>query len=1102
MRKNSYLKRLTAGLLCSAMLIGTNNTYSLGVSAKETESSVIQPGTVWKDTDGEVIQAHGGSIQKLDEGEVNKDLDGDGQITSGKEVYLWYGEDKTHNTRPVDGVKCYSSTDLINWKDHGTVLYLQNQLSPAQVDSSGNKLELSTTSLETLKEWGKLEAPPEGVSQEQFDEVKKFLRAYVTEFTKEPESLEDTSWTAASYDETPIQTTDLTAPNGDLMSTTTLELAFQILYGRYCVAERPKMMYNSTTGKFVIAYHADGPTYDNSTLVQWVKNGCKPDDTNTGSRYSRALIGFAESDTPFGPFKLVNATRMNWVDGLNDNRKGESRDMTVFVDKGVDANNDGVDDAYAVYSSEMNAKMYISLLNKDYTGPLKQGSSAVAGEDFTYRVLKDNSREAPTVFKSNGTYYMLTSGTDGWNSTKVTYYRSDSMFGQWEAMDNPCVGADNGKGFDSQPTYVIEVDAEKGQFIYMGDRWNGNNLGDSRYVWLPIQLNGDQTIKIKNYSEWDPTNENLYTSYSLEQSIPVNVVYTGQLPENLPQTVKIQTSQGEEKTVAVTWNLSEELFQTPYETVEVEGVIEGMQDPVIAKVQVIPEGLQYFIDSGASEEAPEYNAVKNTVNLLNDKFDQASDGTNWGYIADGMHVKSGTDINDKFATGLYQDKADLTYVLPLSAGTYTVTAGYREWWNITRPTTQSVVIPAEGTNDGVEKVITGNDINLSGSNWKITADPITFTLDKDATVVYKASAKGSQKPVISWIAVAGEKKEETTDTVNKNALQTMIEKMEELNEKDYSTASWNVLQECLSAAKDVYANENATQAVVDQAYLDLVTAWKDLEVGLNTSAAEAVIKEAEAVLASPDLSEYRPSSVQAVRDSLDAVKAALANPETTQEQLNDTVTQLIDALIQLQGIINADALQNIVDLAEELLLDKDRYTTDTVAALEEALEAAKAVIANGDRTQQQIDDAYEALTNAIAGLVVRGDKSVLEPLIEKAEEILANTDAYTSSSLEGLAEVFASAKEVYDDVDAVQTEINTAAANLAVELSQVRILGDVNNDQKVDTADAAEVLKASIELIELSEADKDAADIKQDGVVDTADAALIEQYAAELITEF
>ncbi len=391
-----------------------------------------------------------------------------------------------------------------------------------------------------------------------------------------------------------------------------------------------------------------------------------------------------------------------------------------------------------------------------------------------------------------------------------------------------------------------------------------------------------------------------------------------------------------------------------------------------------------------------------------------------------------------------------------------------------------------------------NEADYTSASWKPFAEALA-----NAKTVFdnEAATQEEVDAAVETLTNAAAGLIEKT-TANKNALKTMIDKVKTLNEADYTSTSWEALQNCLADAEAVYASETATQEEVDQAYIDLVNAWKNLEVGLNTSAAEAVIKEAEAVLASPDLSEYRPSSVQAVRDALDAVKTALANPETTQEQLNDTVTQLIDALIQLQGVINADALQNIVDLAEELLLDKDRYTTDTVAALEEALEAAKAVIANGDRTQQQIDDAYEALTNAIAGLVVRGDKSVLEPLIEKAEEILANTDAYTSSSLEELAEVFASAKEVYDDVDAVQTEINTAAANLAVELSQVRILGDVNNDQKVDTADAAEVLKVSAELQELSEADQEAADVKKDGIIDTADAALIEQYAAELITEF
>lgn len=66
------------------------------------------PGKVWLDTKGERIQAHGGSVFYL-EG-----------------VYYWYGENK-EKTDPAKGiwhwgVRCYTSTDLYNWKDQGIII--------------------------------------------------------------------------------------------------------------------------------------------------------------------------------------------------------------------------------------------------------------------------------------------------------------------------------------------------------------------------------------------------------------------------------------------------------------------------------------------------------------------------------------------------------------------------------------------------------------------------------------------------------------------------------------------------------------------------------------------------------------------------------------------------------------------------------------------------------------------------------------------------------------------------------------------------------------------------------------------------------------------
>ena len=66
------------------------------------------PGRVWLDTEGKRIQAHGGSLMFWDG------------------CYYWYGEnkEKTDGKNGIWhwGVRCYSSTDLYNWKDEGIII--------------------------------------------------------------------------------------------------------------------------------------------------------------------------------------------------------------------------------------------------------------------------------------------------------------------------------------------------------------------------------------------------------------------------------------------------------------------------------------------------------------------------------------------------------------------------------------------------------------------------------------------------------------------------------------------------------------------------------------------------------------------------------------------------------------------------------------------------------------------------------------------------------------------------------------------------------------------------------------------------------------------
>lgn len=653
--------------------------------------------TIVADT-GLPMQAHGGSVLTMvegsGEGQVNYDLDGDGEVTAGKTVYLWYGEDKTNDTHPVDGVRCYVSTDLYNWSDRGLALYTQDSVLPIEegtekavtssvgadgegTEQSYNVMQMSQGKLDYIKSIGKMAAAPEGMSESDFIEIKNFLRAYVTEYEDAPTDAHDVNWVAKSYDETPITASSFLYPDSQdesvrTQQTTPLQLAFEGLYGGYCITERPKVIYNETSQQYVMIFHADGVLYNNADLNSWVAGGCQ--GNCSASRYSRAMVGFATSSTPFGPFKLVNMTRMNYDLQYSEDRLGEARDMTVFVDKGVDRNNDGADDAYVVYSSEMNAKLYISLLNKDYTAPAKPGNTAVQGTDYAARILSDNSREAPALFKYDGWYYLITSGTDGWNSTDHIYYRSRDLFSGWEKVGNPALN-DTGKCFNTQVTYVIPVDAENGKFIYMADRWNGNDLSESRTVWLPIRMNVGNTLSILNETNW--------TIDRLDQIAPARVI--SEMPEtiytdghNLPDVVTVQWQGQEIQSRVESWSGTDVMGYTTL-TATLADCVDADGSKVQAQVYalVMPENLVYFANPGDTT-SDSYKAI---VDASHETLKSATDGAysagnGFGYVGDGYSVReSGSSLYDSLRYANSDTTASLSYQFDLPAGQYEVYIG-------------------------------------------------------------------------------------------------------------------------------------------------------------------------------------------------------------------------------------------------------------------------------------------------------------------------------------------------------------------------------------------------------------------------------------------
>ena len=300
----------------------------------------MKNGVIWKDIDGNDIQAHGGCI-----------IEHEG-------MFYWYGENKGQDNCPgrnrvdVIGVSCYSSADLVNWKYEGLVL----------------------------------ESDKENV-------------------------------------ESPLHTSK--------------------------VLERPKVLYNEKTNKFVMWFHADSPDY------------------------VYAGTGIAVSDSPTGPFDFRCVMQPN---------RQDSRDMTLFKDV------DGT--AYLIHSKDWNKTLNIARLTDDYTNV----------DGLYVSVMVDQEREAPAVCYRNGMYFMVTSGCTGWNYNSALFARCPELLGKWKLIDNPCEGEGYRETFKGQSAYIFTVNDKD---YLMLDHWIPKNLKTSGYSILPISYDAKHNMTVTWTDEWN-----------------------------------------------------------------------------------------------------------------------------------------------------------------------------------------------------------------------------------------------------------------------------------------------------------------------------------------------------------------------------------------------------------------------------------------------------------------------------------------------------------------------------------------------------------------------------------------------------------------------
>lgn len=237
-------------------------------------------------------------------------------------------------------------------------------------------------------------------------------------------------------------------------------LASEIVKGS--IIERPKVIYNVKTKKFVMWFHLE----------------------LKGQGYKAARSGVAIADSPVGPYRYFGSARPNasvWPINVKPGEKSGTilardfkggqmaRDMTLFVD------DDGT--AYEIYTSEENESIQISQLSDSYTRHVGR----------YVRILAGGENEAPAMFKRNGDYYLITSGETGWAPNAARSFVATNIFGPWKKLGNPVRGtkAQVETTFGGQGTYVLEAPSVPGEeadkYIFIADIWRPKSAIDGRF---------------------------------------------------------------------------------------------------------------------------------------------------------------------------------------------------------------------------------------------------------------------------------------------------------------------------------------------------------------------------------------------------------------------------------------------------------------------------------------------------------------------------------------------------------------------------------------------------------------------------------------------
>ena len=275
-----------------------------------------------------------------------------------------------------------------------------------------------------------------------------------------------------------------------------------------------------------------------------------------------------------------------------------------------------------------------------------------------------------------------------------------------------------------------------------------------------------------------------------------------------------------------------------------------------------------------------------------------------------------------------------------------------------------------------------------------------------------------------------------TYSVNKFYLQSLYDQYKDLTNENYTQNSWDNFQAALTEAEKTLNDPQSTQSEVESAATGLENAVQALE---KVPVDKSLLLDTYEYALTLNTEGVVESAVKLFNQAMDNAKAVLDDPEATQEEVKAAWDELLEGIWGL-GITQGDKtqLELLIEKAEEMMNNADKYVETNWQELVDALAEAKEVMDNGDALEEDVKAAAEALNHAILIQRYKANKENLKDLVEKANKI--DLSQYTTESANVLKAALENANQILSDeslseddqavVDEAVEKLSTAIENL------------------------------------------------------------------------